>query len=98
MKQALKDPITMLEAQPSSFKRRIYSGEEKKKILNFMRKFDCFAVAGLVYDCVKGDCLGMENLGYTDGEFVWSSQDIYHLEKYDAAVTDQFFSKVLSAY
>ena len=93
MKHAMKDHITMYEPEPARFATRRYTSAEKQKLLQYMRSFEFFAVAGLIYDCVKGNCLREENLGYTDGEYSWSSQDIYHIEQYDAAVTAAFFVK-----
>lgn len=96
MKHAMKNHITMYEAEPAKFSQCEYTQREKEKLLEYMRGFEFFAVAGMVYDCVTGECTRVENLGYADEEFSWSSQDIYHLEKYNAAVAESFFSKVVA--
>ncbi len=95
MKQAMVSPLTMFEKDPARFEVRTYEESEKKKILEYMRSFECFAIAGLIEDCRTGEMTDEENLGFNDGTFVWCSQDIYHLERYDAAVCEEFIKKVV---
>ena len=95
MKQAMVSPLTMFEKDPARFEVRTYEASEKKKILEYMRSFEFFEVAGRVEDCKTGEMLKEENLGFNDGTFIWSSQDIYHLERYDAAACEEFIKKVV---
>lgn len=67
-----------------------YSNDEKRKLIEYMTKYEDFAVAGRVKDIVENKELQKDNLCYTDGSFVWCTQDIYHIEKYNAAVTEDF--------
>ena len=66
-----------------------------------MSSFEYYGVAGLVYDCVTGEVQFKENgrpyedVAYHDGEFRWCEQDMYHIKRYNAAVTDEFFQKVM---
>ena len=94
MSGALKQPITIFENEPSKFAVKKYNQAEKNDIVSYMKSFEPFAAMGMVVDCVTGKQQKEENVGYTDGEFVWSSQDIYHIEKYNAAVADKFFDKI----
>lgn len=92
---AMKNSITIFEKEPSNFAVRKYTNAEKRKIVSYMKSFDPFAAMGMVEDCVTGKRRNEENVGYTDGVFAWSSQDIYHIEEYDAAVADSFFNKIM---
>lgn len=74
---------------------RNYSNYEKNKILNFFDGCECDAVGGLVTDAISGEMLRKENLSYTKDGFIFDEEDIYHLKKYDAAVTDEFYDHVM---
>lgn len=95
MKKAMASRINMSQKNPAGFEVRTYKESEKKKLLEYMRSFECFAVAGLIEDCKTGEMLNEEDLGFNDGTFIWSSQDIYHLERYDAAACEEFIKKVV---
>ena len=60
-------------------------------------KGELFAVAGYIDDLVTGTTTRVANGGFRDDQYEWSSQDVYHIEKYDAAVTDDFLNHVLSS-
>lgn len=72
-----------------------YYKDEKKKIIEYMTKFDDFAVAGLVNDYFAKKELQKDNLCYSDGEFVWCTQDIYHILEYNVTIADDFFKVAL---
>lgn len=95
MNKATKNRITMYEPNPSAFEVQRYSTEEKAKLISYMQSFEPYAAAGRIFDCVTGEHIKKEDVGYTDGEFMWTSQDIYHIEKYNAAVTNAFFKKAV---
>ncbi len=95
MIDAMRNDINEYQKNPADFEVASYSEMEKKKLIEYMSSFELFAVAGLIYDCVLGEQLGDENIGYTDGKYLWTSQDIYHIEKYNAAVTDEFLKIAL---
>ena len=94
MKNALKNEITQYVDNAAGFDRYSYNEVEKSKLLAYMKSFEPYSVAGLVCDCISGENLSDENLGYTDGEFLWCSQDIYHIEKYNARVSTEFLEKI----
>lgn len=88
-----------LSSYPNSFpefEKRAYKKDEKANIIRYMSSFAPFCVAGLIFDCITGKFTKDEAIGYTDGYYVWSSTDIYHIKKYDAAVTDDFLRHVMS--
>lgn len=74
---------------------RNYSDYEKNIILSFFEGCECDAVGGLVTDVVSGQMTHQENLSYTKDGFIFDENDIYHLKKYDAAVTDEFYNHVM---
>lgn len=78
------------------FERKEYTAEEKKMILDHLRAYpEVTAVAGRVYDCVLRENVLIEDCCYTDGTYIWDEQNIYHIEKYNAAVSDEFLEYVL---
>lgn len=95
MKHAMTNKISMYEENPGGFDVRAYGETEKKKILEYMRSFDPYAVAGMVYDCKTGKKTKEENVGFNDGLFYWSSQDIYHVERYNASVSEAFMKMIV---
>lgn len=89
MKQVAKDKLVSFGEK---FETIEYETMLKDKILKYLKSWEIFAVAGMVHDCVTGERLKIENVGYNDGQYVWSEQDIYHIEKYNAAVTEEFLN------
>ena len=74
---------------------RKYTEKDKEKILYFLSGCNPIAVGGLVTDVVSGEMLDKENLAYSKDGFLFEENDIYHLKKYDAAVTDEFYDHVM---
>lgn len=95
MKKAMKNSISMYEPNPTGFEVCKYDPDDKERIIKYMQSYVPYAVAGRITDCVTGERLKKEDVGYTDGEYMWTSQDIYHIQKYNAAVTDGFFQKIM---
>ena len=93
MMDVMKDAISY-EAKQCGFTSMEYEPAKKRAILDYMKSFDPFAVAGMVYDCRTGVKLRTENVGYNDGKFMWSEQDIYHIDKYNASVTEEFLKAI----
>lgn len=85
---AMKNSITPFEKIPSDFERSDYSQSDKKAVLDFMRSIKPCAAGGKVCDCVTGVFQKLENVGYEIDGFIWSTQDIYHIDKYNASVVD----------
>ena len=95
--RALTHSITY-SSNNRDFDRRDYSEDEKKALLEYMAAFKPNAVAGLVFDVVTQEWQKDENLGYTDGTFIWASQDTYHVDKYNAAVTEEFLASAIEHF
>lgn len=95
MLDAMQTSITIFAVDPSKFAIRKYTPAEKRKIIDYMNAFDPFAAMGMVEDCVTGKRQKEENVGYSDGTFSWSTQDIYHIEEYNAAITDNFYDVIM---
>lgn len=87
--------LTRFADDPTAFKTRRYDKQVKSLLIKYMESFEPNSVAGLIDDCRTGEIVFKTNAGYEDGEFIWSTQDIYHLKKYDAAVTDAFIDHVM---
>ena len=96
-KRAIKSRINIFNDSPGVFERRKYSENEKKMLIEYMGSGELCGVVGYVDDCVEGKQLDMDNGAYRDEGFVWTTSDMYHIEHYDAAVTDEFISHVMSA-
>ena len=96
MQKVMVNSITAYKQHPIEFAVRAYSASEKGKLLAYMQSFDPYAAAGRITDCVTGERLRKEDVGYTDGTFMWTSQDVYHIDKYNAAVTNGFLERVMN--
>lgn len=79
------------------FRIKKYDDETKKILVNYLKKktHDEGVVGGSFYDCVTGDKVSIETVERNDGKYVWFDDDTYHIEKYNAAVTDEFLQYVL---
>lgn len=71
---------------------------EKGAILAYLSKVKPAAVAaGYFTDAVTGELMvGIDNMGYIDGDFSWSTGDVYHFEKYDHELSPAFREHALT--
>lgn len=70
---------------------------QKNKILSFMRKAPVVAYTSLpVHDRITGDEVFSANNAHSDGIFTWYESEIYHFEKYNLKLNDDFIEYVLS--
>jgi len=87
--------LTRFANDPASFAVAVYNDDDKKMILDYMRNIaDPCGVGGYIDDCKTGEVVKETNSFYEDDEYVWSKQDIYHIDKYDAAVEPSFIDHV----
>lgn len=70
--------------------------KDKEKILFFLRSFPPVSITGKVIDAQNGEWTNIDNLDYESGDFYWDSSDIYHFEKYDIKLNDEFVQYVLN--
>lgn len=93
MKRVLPEFITK---QGNNFQRKKYEYEQKEKLIIYLKtRGELCSVAGYVDDLVTGEEVNIPNGGYRDDQYEWSTQEIYHIEKYDAAVVDEFLQYML---
>ncbi len=69
----------------------------KIKILKYLKSFssDCAAGMSLV-DEITGDSLNTCVCGYEDCKYYWDDREIYHFEKYNLKLNDDFIEYVLN--
>ena len=96
VKRAIRESINRFNNNPAEFAKRNYTKSEKEALMNFMMKAHPCASVGKIDDCVTGEELNICNAGYEAEGYVWTDQDRYHVEHYNAAVTDDFLRLVLS--
>lgn len=87
--------LTRFAENPAEFETRQYDADVKASIIEYMESFEPTSVAGYVDDCRTGEPIIMTNAGYEDDEYCWSTQDIYHVKRYNAAVSDEFISHIM---
>ena len=81
------DVITGIEFQPIA---------EKQAVLDYMNNGQKYcASARMVRDRVTGELTGIEDNWKTDGVFCWSSDTIYHFQRYNAPLLDGFIEHVV---
>lgn len=73
----------------------------KDTILNYVRSYmepgtHLFATTACVTDIVTGEETETPDNGFTDGEYLWYAAEIYHFEKYNLKLNDDFIAHVLS--
>lgn len=71
--------------------------DNKDRILAYMKSFEpeCFSSA-FVVDIVEDFDTQIDDVGFTDGEYTWYTSWIYHFEKYNLKLNDDFIAHVLS--
>lgn len=74
----------------------VEQNSEKARILKFLCSFNPVSVTGIISDFQTGEWTKQENLDFEDGDFYWSSSDIYHFDKYNLKLNDDFIQHVLN--
>lgn len=70
--------------------------ENKEKILKYLRSGKNDGVrCSSIYDYVKDDTTFKSTYLFTDGEYKWDSEEIYHFEEYNMKLNEEFIQKVL---
>lgn len=68
----------------------------KDKILKYLKSFEPFCAAGMsLRDEITREMINSGVNGYEDGEFVWDTREIYHFEKYNLQLEDDFIQYVM---
>lgn len=95
MLRAIEKSISKLSIHtPGGFEKRDYTPAEKKKVLDYMKSIEPCASCGRIFDCEKMKDTELENVGFDDGSFIWTSQDRYHVDRYNASVTNAFIDHI----
>lgn len=87
--------LTRFADNPAAFETLNYDSTTKEKLIKYMESFEPTSVAGFIDDCRTGEMVMKTNAGFEDGFFMWSTQDIYHIKKYNAAVNKDFIDHVI---
>ena len=70
---------------------------DKDKILEYLKSFDPDCAAGMsLVDEVTGDIIETGVNGYEDDQYYWDTRHIYHFEKYNLKLDDDFIAHVLN--
>ncbi len=69
---------------------------QKERLLSYMKKGRVFCASpSIKKDCVTGNDLPVFDYYMTDGQYMWSSETLYYLEKYNFDVSQDFKKYVL---
>jgi hypothetical protein len=69
-----------------------------KKVLEYLKKYDEYSVsAHEVVDQYTNRNTGVTSSVYTDGNYWWRTEDIYHFEKYNVKLRPDFVCQVLNS-
>ena len=73
--------------------------DNKQKILSYLKAGEDDGVrCSSVHDYVTDEYTGSTIHLYTDGEYFWDDEEIYHFEKYNIPLTNDFLQKVANYY
>ena len=68
---------------------------KKHEILKYMKSFEADVVCpALVRDEVTKKETKLTLIYYTDGEFLWDERVIYHFDKYNISLNEDFLKKI----
>lgn len=70
----------------------------KKTVLQYLKNFnqECIVLTCSANDFVTGELLTNSVFVYNDGVYCWTNEEIYHFEKYDMKLNDDFIQYVLN--
>ena len=70
---------------------------EKQKVLNYLKSFEKSAYTSApVFDAFTKENLDVIDDAYSDGVYTWYESEIYHFEKYNLKLNDNFIQYVLN--
>ena len=69
----------------------------KEKVLSYMRNAEELAAAtGIAKDAFTGEIIPEEWLAWGDGRYSWDTRILYHFEKYNLRLPDDFIDYILN--
>lgn len=71
---------------------------QKAKILSYLKNHTSNAAyaSSTIIDLVTKEDTQLPEVAYNDGEYLWSSTLVYHFEKYNLKLDDDFIQHVLN--
>ncbi len=73
--------------------------ENKDTILEYLKRFEDWAFTSQpVYDIYTGEEVADADNGKTDGVYTWYESEIYHFQKYNLILNDDFIKYVMNRY
>ena len=97
----MKDVANYIELHGSSNEslldhRKPLPKDQKEKVLRYLKTGKpCGIRCSLIYDYVGKYQTVTSIYAYTDGEYHWDSEDIYHFWKYDIELDSEFIDKIM---
>lgn len=71
--------------------------ENKERIIAYLRNAPISAyTSAQVFDIVSGEMLPISDNARSDGTYTWYESEIYHFEKYNLKLNDDFIQHVLN--
>ena len=97
MKYLLKKPIRKMTEAEFKENTAYYTENEKALLLQYMKSFSpCAFTSEPVRDIFSGKIVVDADNARSDGEYRWCESEIYHFEKYNLKINDDFVHHVLS--
>ncbi len=97
MKYITKDEISEMKASELKSCFSIEPVSHKDKILSYMKNTPVVAATtALVTDYITKEQFYKANNAHSDGVYQWYEDEIYHFEKYNLKLNDDFIQHVLS--
>lgn len=74
--------------------------DNKDKIISYMEKYmvpftNILATSSCVVDIMSGTEIKLPDNGFTDGEYLWFTSELYHFKQYNLKLNDDFIDHVL---
>lgn len=97
MKYVTKDEISEMKTNEIKSCFSAESDSHKDRILSYMKNAPIVAATTvLVTDYITKEQLRKANNAHSDGTYQWYEDEIYHFEKYNLKLNDDFVQHVLS--
>ena len=72
-----------------------YDKTEKENILYYFNQYEpCKFTSEPLFDVYTGEKIKAADNGYSDGKYTWYDSDIYHFEKYNMKLNEDFIDYV----
>ena len=94
--EEMMKPIFEFELSKETFsKLKKDRNVDKELFISFLKNGKLVSIGGIIIDFSTNEWTNTENLDYESGDFYWNSSDIYHFEKYDLKLNDDFIKYVI---